>query len=109
MSRCSSRSRTTWIGEIGPVMDQRGNDLSRIGQEAQDVADRPEDLRIMIIIEYPAMPSIGIGKCVSAVKVVQHGEVRSGVHDVQVRGPQEVSAQSITPVIRSPSHMMFPG
>jgi hypothetical protein len=39
------------VGEIGPVMDQRGNDLSRIGEEAQDVADRPEDLRVVIIIE----------------------------------------------------------
>ena len=75
------------VWEIGPVMDQRGNDLSRIGQEAQDVTDRPEDLRIVIIIKYPAMPSIGIGKSVGAIEVVQHGEVRQLLPDVHVRRP----------------------
>ena len=70
------------VGKIGPVMDQGGNDLSRIGQEAQDVTDCPEDFRVMIIIEHAAMPSVAIGEGVGAVEVVKHREVCSGVHHV---------------------------
>ena len=65
------------VGKIGPVMDQGGNDLSRIGQEAQDVTDCPEDFRIVIIIEDAAVPAIAVREGVCAGKVMEHREVRS--------------------------------
>ena len=59
---------------------------------------------IVIIIEYAAVPSIGIGECVGAVEVVQHGEVCSGVHDVQVRRPPG----GLRPVDHSGDPIAFP-
>jgi hypothetical protein len=45
-------------GEITSVSDERGNDLRRIRQKAQDVAHGPEELSVLIIIEHAAVPSI---------------------------------------------------
>ena len=65
------------IREVGAVMDERGDDLSRIGEEAQDVTYRPEDFCVMIIIKQTAVPPVAIGEGVGAVEVVEHREVRS--------------------------------
>jgi len=65
------------VWQIGSVMDERGDDLSRIGKEAQDVTHCPENCRIVIIIKQAAMPPIAVGEGVGAVEVVKHRKVRT--------------------------------
>ena len=110
MSSRSRRSANHFAGQVRSGVDQRGHDLSRVGQEAQDVADRPEISRLLIIVDDPAVPPIGRRRrrrrwqCRAISRSWCTWCITS-----RSAGPHEVSAQSITPVIRSPCHKMLPG
>src|SRR4029453_6979031 len=85
-------------------MDQCRDDLSWIGQEAKDVTDCPKHLRIMIIIQYSAMPAIAMAEGVGAVEVVKHREVRPWVWDVQACGARVCFG----PIVSSGDPIAFP-
>jgi hypothetical protein len=88
-----------------PGAAPRGRDLLGIGEVADGVDQRP----VRLTAEPAARLSVVRAEPFDRRRSVQERQRRRVVRDIEIGRPQEVSTQSTTPLIVSPSNSTLPG
>ena len=90
--------------QVGPATRHGGEDVGRVGQEAEDVDDNPEPGGIGVPVELPALPDVGRAEGLNVRGRVQHGEVRADMGHIEVgRSPR-----CLRPVDQSRNGVVLP-